>query len=170
MGVAHKAGMLDRNGKIPRVKQTFMVDAIGTTAGACLGTSTITTYVESAAGVAEGGRSGLTAFVTSICFLLALFFAPFFLAVPGAATAPALILVGMMMMTSVKEIDFNDYTEAIPAFVCIAIMPLAYSIADGIVLGHLCYVLLNLCCGKYRKLTLGMYILAAVFLLKFFIM
>lgn len=170
VGVAHKAGMLDRNGKIPRVKQAFMVDAIGTTAGACLGTCTITTYVESAAGVAEGGRSGLTAFVTAICFLLALFFAPFFLAVPGAATAPALILVGMMMMTSVKEIDFSEYSEAIPAFVCIAIMPLAYSIADGIVLGHLCYVLLNLCCGKYRKLTLGMYILAAVFLLKFFIM
>lgn len=170
VGVAHKAGMLDRNGKIPRVKQAFMVDAIGTTAGACLGTSTITTYVESAAGVAEGGRSGLTAFVTSVCFLLAMFLAPFFLAVPGAATAPALILVGMMMMTSVKEIDFNEYSESIPAFVCIAIMPLAYSIADGIVLGHLSYVLLNLCCGKYRKLTVGMYVLAAVFLLKFFVM
>lgn len=170
VGVAHKAGMLDRNGRIPRVKQAFMVDAVGTAAGACLGTSTITTYVESAAGVAEGGRSGLTAFVTAVCFLLALFFAPFFLAVPGAATAPALILVGMMMMTSVKEIDFNEYSESIPAFVCIAIMPLAYSIAEGIVLGHLCYVLLNLCCGKHKKLTVGMYLLAAVFLLKFFIM
>lgn len=170
VGVANKAGMLDSNGKIPRVKQAFMVDAIGTAAGACLGTSTITTYVESAAGVVEGGRSGLTAFVTAVCFLLALFFAPFFLAVPGAATAPALILVGLMMMTSVKEIDFNEYSESVPAFVCIAIMPLAYSIAEGIVLGHLCYVLLNLSCGKYKKLTIGMYVLAAIFLLKFFIM
>lgn len=170
VGVANKAGMLDSNGKIPRVKQAFMVDAIGTAAGACLGTSTITTYVESAAGVVEGGRSGLTAFVTAVCFLLALFFAPFFLAVPGSATAPALILVGLMMMTSVKEIDFNEYSESVPAFVCIAIMPLAYSIAEGIVLGHLCYVLLNLSCGKYKKLTIGMYVLAAIFLLKFFIM
>ena len=169
VGVTTKAGMMDKNGKIPHLKQAFMVDAIGTTAGAMLGTSTITTFVESASGVGEGGRSGLTAFVTAVCFLLSLFLAPFFLSVPGAATAPVLILVGLMMMSSVLKVDFTDYSEAIPAFICIIFMPLAYSISDGIVLGMISYVLINLFTGKYKKLTIGMYILAAIFVLKFFV-
>ena len=169
VGVTTKAGMVTKDGKIPHLKQAFMVDAIGTTMGAALGTSTVTTFVESAAGVGEGGRSGLTAFVTAVCFLLALFLAPFFLAVPGAATAPVLILVGLMMISSVKKIDFSDYSEAIPAFLCIVFMPMAYSISDGIVLGMIGYVLINLLTGKYRKLTVGMYILAAIFVLKFLI-
>lgn len=169
VGVTTKAGMMDKNGKIPHLKQAFMVDAIGTTAGAMLGTSTITTFVESASGVGEGGRSGLTAFVTAVCFLLSLFLAPFFLSVPGAATAPVLILVGLMMMSSILKVDFTDYSEAIPAFICIIFMPLAYSISDGIVLGMISYVLINLLTGKYKKLTIGMYILAAIFVLKFFV-
>ena len=169
VGVTTKAGMMDKNGKIPHLKQAFMVDAIGTTAGAMLGTSTITTFVESASGVGEGGRSGLTAFVTAVCFLLSLFLAPFFLSVPGAATAPVLILVGLMMMSSVLKVNFADYSEAIPAFICIIFMPLAYSISDGIVLGMISYVLINLFTGKYKKLTIGMYILAAIFVLKFFV-
>lgn len=167
VGVTTKAGMVTKEGKIPHLKQAFMVDAIGTTMGAALGTSTVTTFVESAAGVGEGGRSGLTAFVTAVCFLLALFLAPFFLAVPGAATAPVLILVGLMMISSVKNIDFSDYSEAIPAFLCIVFMPMAYSISDGIVLGLMSYVLVNLISGKYKKLTLGMYILAILFSFKF---
>lgn len=167
VGVTTKAGMVTKEGKIPHLKQAFMVDAIGTTMGAALGTSTVTTFVESAAGVGEGGRSGLTAFVTAVCFLLALFLAPFFLAVPGAATAPVLILVGLMMISSVKKIDFSDYSEAIPAFLCIVFMPMAYSISDGIVLGLMSYVLVNLISGKYKKLTLGMYILAVLFSFKF---
>lgn len=167
VGVTTKAGMVTKDGKIPHLKQAFMVDAIGTTMGAALGTSTVTTFVESAAGVGEGGRSGLTAFVTAVCFLLALFLAPFFLAVPGAATAPVLILVGLMMISSVKKIDFSDYSEAIPAFLCIVFMPMAYSISDGIVLGLMSYVLVNLISGKYKKLTLGMYILAVLFSFKF---
>ena len=169
VGVSTKAGMVTKDGKVPRLKQAFLTDAIGTTAGACLGTSTVTTFVESASGVSEGGRSGLTAFVTAVCFLLALFLAPFFLAVPGAATAPVLILVGLMMMSPLKQLDFTDYSEYIPAFVCIIFMPFSYSISNGIVLGLLSYVLINLCCGKTRKLTIGMYILAAFFMLKFFI-
>ncbi len=169
VGVTTKAGMMDKNGKIPHLKQAFMVDAIGTTAGAMLGTSTITTFVESASGVGEGGRSGLTSFVTAVCFLLSLFLAPFFLSVPGAATAPVLILVGLMMMSSVLKVNFSDYSEAIPAFICIIFMPLAYSISDGIVLGMISYVLINLLSGNYRKLSIGMYILAAIFVLKFFI-
>ena len=167
VGVTTKAGMVTKDGKIPHLKQAFMVDAIGTTMGAALGTSTVTTFVESAAGVGEGGRSGLTAFVTAVCFLLALFLAPFFLAVPGAATAPVLILVGLMMISSVKKIDFSDYSEAIPAFLCIVFMPMAYSISDGIVLGLMSYLLVNLISGKYKKLTLGMYILAILFSFKF---
>lgn len=169
VGVSTKAGMVTKDGKVPRLKQAFLTDAIGTTAGACLGTSTVTTFVESASGVSEGGRSGLTAFVTAVCFLLALFLAPFFLAVPGAATAPVLILVGLMMMSPLKQLDFTDYSEFIPAFICIIFMPFSYSISNGIVLGLLSYVLINLCCGKTRKLTIGMYILAAFFMLKFFI-
>ena len=169
VGVTTRAGMVDKNGKIPRLKQAFLVDAVGTTVGSMLGTSTVTTFVESASGVGEGGRSGLTAFVTSLCFLAALFLAPFFLAVPGAATAPVLILVGLMMMSSVKKVDLTDYSEAIPAFLCILFMPLAYSISDGIVLGMVSYVLINLCCKQTSKLTAGMYILSAIFILKFFV-
>lgn len=169
VGVATKVGMMDKDGKIPRLKQAFMVDAIGTTAGAVFGTSTITTFVESASGVGEGGRSGLTAFTTALCFFLALFFAPFFLAVPVAATAPVLVLVGFMMMSSVLQIDFRDYSEVIPAFICILFMPLAYSISDGIVLGMISYVLINLLAGGYKKLTAGMYVLSALLMMKFFL-
>lgn len=169
IGVSQKANMLDKNGKIPHLKEIFMVDSISTTAGAMMGTSTVAVYVESAAGVNEGGRSGMTAFVTGICFLIALFFAPIFMAIPAAATTPVLVLVGLMMMSSVLRIDFNDYSEAIPAFLCILLMPLTYSISDGIVFGHLSYVLINLLCGKRKKLSIGMYILAAVFIFKFFV-
>ena len=166
IGVANRAGMM-KNGKIPRLKQVFMVDSLSTTAGAIMGTSTVAVYVESAAGVNDGGRSGLTSVVTGICFLCALFFAPLFLAIPAAAIAPVLVLVGLMMMSSVKDVDFNNYSEAVPAFVCILFMPLSYSIAEGIVLGHLAYVLINLLSGNYKKVTLGMYVLAAFFLMKF---
>ena len=168
VGVTTKAGMVTKEGKIPHLKQAFLVDAVGTTVGAMLGTSTITTFVESASEVGEGGRSGLTAFVTAVCFLLALFLAPFFLAVPGAATAPVLILVGLMMMSSIKKVDLTEYSEAIPAFICIIFMPLAYSISDGIVLGMISYVLINLLCGNYKKLTPAMYILSVIFVFKFF--
>lgn len=167
IGVGQKAGMLGNDGKMPGLKQAFMSDAIGTTIGACLGTSTVTTVAESAVGVGEGGRSGLTAFTAAVCMLASLFLAPFFLAVPGAATAPAIIIVGLIMATSVKDIDFSDDSEAIPSLLCIIIMPLAGSISDGIILGMLSYVLINLCCGKIRKITAGMYILSAFFTLKF---
>lgn len=169
IGVADRAGMINEKGEIPRLKQAFMVDAIGTTAGALMGTSTVTTFVESASGVNQGGRSGLTAFTTGVCFLLALFFAPFFLSIPAAATAPVLVLVGLMMMSSVMKIDFNDYSEAIPAFVCIIMMPFAYSISEGIVLGLLSYVIINLLCGNFKKINIGMYILTAFFIFRFFI-
>ena len=166
IGVANRAGMM-KDGKIPRLKQVFMVDSLSTTAGAVMGTSTVAVYVESAAGVNDGGRSGLTSFVTGLCFLCALFFAPLFLAIPASAIAPVLVLVGLMMMSSVINVNFNDYSEAVPAFVCILFMPLSYSIAEGIVLGHLAYVLINLLSGNYKKVTLGMYVLAAFFLMKF---
>lgn len=167
IGVATRAGMVKADGKIPRLKEVFMVDSISTAAGAAMGTSTVAVYVESAAGVNEGGRSGLTAVVTGACFLLALFFAPLFLAIPAAATTPVLVLVGLMMMGSVLEIDFNKYADSIPAFICILMMPLTYSISDGIVLGHLSYIFINLLSGNFKKVTVGMYILAAFFLLKF---
>lgn len=166
IGVTERAGMV-KDGKIPHLKEVFMVDSISTTAGAAMGTSTVAVYVESAAGVNEGGRSGLTATVTGICFLLALFFAPLFLAIPAAATTPVLVLVGLMMMGSVLNVNFQDYSESVPAFICILFMPLCYSISDGIVLGHLSYIFINLFCGNYKKVTVGMYVLAAFFLLKF---
>lgn len=169
IGVANRAGMVKEDGKIPHLKEIFMVDSISTAAGAAMGTSTVAVYVESAAGVNEGGRSGLTSFVTGICFLLALFFAPLFLSIPSAATTPVLVLVGLMMMSSVLKINFDDYSEAIPAFICVLLMPLAYSISDGIVLGHLSYVFINLISGKFKKLSIGMYILAVFFLIKFFV-
>ena len=169
IGVTTRANMIDEDGKIPNLKKVFMVDSLSTAAGAAMGTSTVAVYVESAAGVNEGGRSGLTAFVTGACFLLALFFAPFFLAIPAAATAPVLVLVGLMMMSNIWKIDFFDYKESIPAFICMIFMPLAYSISDGILLGHLSYVIINLLSGNRKSLTTGMYILAAIFLLKFII-
>ena len=169
IGATSRAGMIKADGKIPKLKEVFMVDSISTAAGAAMGTSTVAVYVESAAGVNEGGRSGLTAVVTGACFLLALFFAPLFLAIPAAATTPVLVLVGLMMMGSVLKIDFNNYSEAIPAFICILFMPLSYSISDGIVLGHLSYIFINLCSGNYRKMSVGMYILAAFFLIKFMV-
>lgn len=167
IGVSAKANMLDKEGNPIRMRQAFMCDAIGTTAGAFLGTSTVGTYVESAAGVSEGGRSGLTATVTALCFLLCLFFAPFFLSLPSVATAPVLVLVGVMMMSGVSKIDFSNYLEAIPSFLCIIMMPLAYSISDGIIFGVLSYVLIHLGSGNYRKVGISTYILAALFLLKF---
>ena len=167
VGVCTKANMLTPEGKIPRVKQAFMADAIATTAGACLGTSTTTTYVESAAGVAQGGRTGLTAFVIACCFAVALFFSPLFLSIPSAATAAVLIIVGLFMLEPIKNIPLNDYAEAIPAFVCLILMPLAYSISDGILLGMIFYVLFNLMCGNFKRITPTMYILAVMFILKY---
>jgi AGZA family xanthine/uracil permease-like MFS transporter len=167
VGVSTKANMLDKDGKVPNISKSFMADAIGTTAGAILGTSTVTTYVESAAGVSEGGRTGMTAMITAICFAVALFFSPIFLAIPGAATAPALILVGLYMLSPIKELDFSDLSETIPAFICIISMPLAYSIAEGITLGVLSYVIINILSGKFKKLSIGMYILAILFILKY---
>ena len=169
VGVSMKANMIDENGYPLRMRQAFMCDAIGTTAGAMLGTSTVGTYVESAAGVSEGGRSGLTSTTTAVCFLLCLFFAPFFLALPSAATAPVLILVGLMMMSGVSKIDFNNYLEAIPAFVCIIMMPLSYSISDGIIFGVLSHVAIHIFSGKFKDVAIGTYILAILFLLKFFL-
>lgn len=167
IGVCTKANMFDENGNIRRLKQAFMADAIATTAGAMLGTSTTTTYVESAAGVAQGGRSGLTAFSVAVCFAVALFFSPLFLSIPAAATAPALIIVGLLMMEPIVSIPFDDFSEAIPAFVCIVMMPLSYSISNGILLGMIAYVLINMICGKFSKITPAMYILAILFVLKF---
>ena len=167
IGVSTKAKMVDDKGNIPGLKKAFMADAIATTAGAMLGTSTTTTYVESAAGVAQGGRTGLTAFSIACCFAIALFFSPLFLSVPGAATAPVLILVGMLMMEPVRNIDFDDATEAIPSFIALIMMPLAYSISAGIMLGMIAYVVVNMCCGKFKKLTPAMYILAVLFILKY---
>ena len=167
VGVCTKANLVDEKGNIHRIKQAFMADAIATTVGAALGTSTTTTYVESAAGVAQGGRSGLTAFAVAICFAVALFFSPLFLSIPSAATAPALIIVGLLMMEPITKIPFDDFSEAIPAFVCIVMMPLTYSISNGILLGMIAYVLMNLVCGKFKKITIAMYILAVLFVLKF---
>ena len=167
VGVCTKANMLRPDGTIPRVKQAFMADAIATTAGACLGTSTTTTYVESASGVAQGGRTGLTAFVVACCFAISLFFSPLFLAIPSAATAPVLIIVGLFMLGPIKNIPLDDYAESIPAFVTIVMMPLAYSISDGILLGMISYVVLNILCGNYKKITPTMYILAVLFILKY---
>lgn len=167
VGVCTKAGMTDEKGNIHRIKQAFMADSIATTAGAMLGTSTTTTYVESAAGVAQGGRSGMTALTVACCFAAALFFSPLFLSIPSAATAPALIIVGLLMLEPVKNIPFDDFSESIPAFICMIMMPLTYSISNGILLGMIAYVLMNMICGKFKKLSPAMYILAALFILKY---
>jgi adenine/guanine/hypoxanthine permease len=168
IGVASKADMIDSQGRLPRVKQALFADAIGTTAGAMLGTSTVTTYIESASGVAEGGRTGLTSLTVAALFFLALFLSPLFLMVPGAATAPALILVGSFMLSPIIKVDFNDYTESIPVFLTVIMMPLTYSIAEGIVFGMLSWVLLKVISGRRREVSLVMYILSIVFLAKFF--
>ncbi len=167
MGVASKAELLDENGKLPKVKGALMADAIATTAGAMLGTSTVTTFVESASGVAEGGRTGLTAVVSAILFGLSLFLSPIFLAIPSFATAPALVMVGFLMLTSITKIDFTDYTESIPAFIAIMAMPFMYSISEGIAMGVISYVVINLVCGKYKKISPLMYVLAVLFILKY---
>lgn len=167
VGVCSKTGLQSEDGSIKGLKGAFMADAIATTAGAILGTSTTTTYVESASGVAQGGRSGLTAFVIAVCFGIALFFSPLFLSIPGAATAPVLIIVGLLMMEPIKKLDWSNYTESIPAFVCMIMMPLSYSISNGILLGMISYVILNLICGKWKKITPMMYFLAVLFILKF---
>lgn len=169
VGVATKAGLIDAKGRVPNAKQALLADAIGTTVGAILGTSTVTTYVESAAGVEEGGRTGLTSLTTAGMFLIALFFSPLFLMVPGAATAPALILVGLFMLTPIKDIDWADYTESIPAFLTVIMMPLTYSIADGIVFGLLGWVVLKILSGKWKEVTVPTAIVAVVFVLKFFV-
>ena len=167
VGVCTKAKMMDENGNIYRVKQAFMADSIATTAGALLGTSTTTTYVESAAGVAQGGRSGLTALVVGCCFVIAMFFSPLFLSIPSAATAPALIIVGLLMAEQIKNVEFDNFSESIPAFVCMLMMPLTYSISNGILIGMITYVLMNMICGKFKKLSPAMYILAILFILKY---
>ena len=170
IGVHQGAGLVpegNRRDDIPGMEQMFLADSIGTVVGACLGTSTTTTYVESASGVGEGGRTGLTAFSTACCFALALFFSPLFLAIPGAATAPALIIVGVMMMHSVTRIHWDDYCKAIPAFVTLIMMPLAYSISDGILLGVISYVLCHAVAGRFKDISVTMWILAALFICKY---
>ena len=168
IGVCTKADLVDKKtGRIPRLKQAFMADAIATTVGAMLGTSTTTTYVESASGVAQGGRSGLTAFVVGCCFIVTLFFSPLFLSIPSAATAPVLILVGLLMIEPITKIDLADFSESIPAFACIIMMPLAYSISDGILTGMILYVIINMVSGNFKKITPTMYILATLFILKY---
>ena len=167
IGVHQGAGLINKgNEEIPGVEKMFLADSIATVAGACFGTSTTTTYVESASGVGEGGRTGLTAFSIAVCFGLAMFLSPIFLAIPGAATAPALIIVGVMMMPSVKTIHWEDYCKAIPAFITIIMMPLAYSISDGILLGVISYVLCHAVAGKFKDISITMWILAALFVCK----
>ncbi len=168
IGVANKADMLDKNGKLPKIREVLLADAIATSAGAVLGTSTTTTFVESSAGVAEGGKTGLTAVTTGFLFLASIILAPVFTAIPGFATAPALIYVGFLMVTTVVEIDFNDLTEAVPAYLCFLAMTLMYSISEGIAVGVISYVVINLACGKAKKITPLMYILAVLFALKYF--
>ena len=169
IGVATKADMLDEEGRLPRIKPALMADAIGTTAGAILGTSTVTTFVESASGVAAGGRTDLTAMVTGVLFLISMFFAPIFTAIPSFATAPALIMVGFLMFSGITELKFDDdkLTETIPAYLAILAMPLFYSISEGISLGIISFVVLNVICGKAKKVTPLMYILALLFVLKY---
>lgn len=167
VGVSSKANMLDEKGRVPRVKQAFFADAIGTTLGAALGTSTVTTYVESASGVNEGGRTGLTALTVALLFFAALFLAPLFLMIPGVATAPALIIVGAMMMTPVKNIAMEDFTESIPAFLTMIMMPMSFSISEGIMFGVVSYVLLKMITLRFREISVTTWVLAALFLLKF---
>ena len=167
VGVTTKANMVDEKGNPKRLNQAFMADAVGTVAGALLGTSTVTTYVESASGVAQGGRSGLTAFSVAVCFALAMFFAPLFTAIPGSAVCPALVIVGLFMLSPIKDIPLDDMSEAIPAYLTMILMPVTYSISNGILLGLISYVALNLCSGKAKKVSWFMAVLALLFVLKF---
>lgn len=167
VGVCTKAGMMRKDGSIPGLNKAFMADAIATVAGSCLGASTTTTYVESASGVAQGGRTGVTALVTACCFAIALFFAPVFLSIPSAATSPVLVIVGLFMLSPIKDIDLDDYAESIPAFITIVMMPLTYSISDGILCGVIAYVAINIICGNWKKLNLTLYILAFLFVMKY---
>lgn len=167
IGVANKADMLDQEGRLPRIREALLADAIATSAGAVLGTSTTTTFVESSAGVSEGGRTGLSSVVTGFLFLFSIFLAPVFTAIPGFATAPALIFVGFLMVTTVAEIHFDDLTEAVPAYLCLIAMPLLYSISEGIAFGVISYVIINLVTGNRKKITPLMYILAVLFVLKY---
>ena len=169
LGVATQGKLLDKNGNVPKVKQALLADAIGTVFGAAVGTSTVTSYVESTAGVAAGGKTGLTALTTAAMFVLALLFSPVFLLIPSAATAPALILVGFLMMKQTTDIDFADPTEGIPAFLTIIMMPLAYSIAEGIVFGILSFVILKTISGKYKEIPIVTWILFVIFILKFIV-
>ena len=170
IGVAQKANMLDKEGKLPHIRGALLADAVGTCAGAMFGTSTTTTFVESASGVAAGGRTGLTAVVAGILFGLSLFLAPIFLAIPSFATAPALVAVGFLMITSILQVNFSDYTEAVPCYICMIAMPFMYSISEGIALGVISYVVLNLLTGeaKRKKISPIMYVLAVLFSLKYF--
>lgn len=167
IGCATKADMLDKEGKLPRIKEALLADAIATTAGAVLGTSTTTTFVESSAGVAEGGRTGFSSVVTGLLFLLAVFLSPIFITIPSFATAPALLFVGFLMISAVTAIDFNDFTEAVPAYLALIAMPLTYSISEGIAAGVISYVVINLISGKAKKITPLMYVLAVLFICKF---
>ena len=167
IGCATKADMLDKEGKLPRIREALLADAIATTAGAVLGTSTTTTFVESSAGVAEGGRTGLSSVVTGLLFLLAVFLSPIFITIPSFATAPALLFVGFLMISAVTAIDFNDFTEAVPAYLALIAMPLTYSISEGIAAGVISYVVINLISGKAKKITPLMYVLAVLFICKF---
>ena len=167
IGVGQRAGMVEKNGYMHGLNKAFMADAIGTTFGALVGTSTVSTYVESAAGVNAGGRSGLTAIVVAACFVLAMFFSPLFLAIPSQATAPAMILVGVMMMGDIKDIDFQDFLTAIPCFLCIVLMPMTYSISNGILMGLICWVVLHLLSGQVKSLKASTLILAVLFVLKY---
>ena len=167
VGVASKADLLDEDGKLPRAKQALFADAIATTLGALIGTSTVTAYVESAAGIGEGGKTGLTAITTGVLFLLSLFFAPIFTAIPAQATAPVLILVGVMMASSLTKIDFTDFTNAIPAFLTFAMMPLAYSIADGIIFGMISFTVLKIVTKKNEEVNISLIIVSILFILKF---
>ena len=170
IGVGNRAGMVDKNGNMLHLNRAFMADAVGTTAGALLGTSTISTFVESASGVNAGGRCGLTAFVTALCFSASLFFAPLFLSIPPQATAPALVLVGVMMMSDISQIDFSDYVKAIPCFVCIVFIPFTSSISDGILLGFITWVILHLLTGRAKHLNILMICLALLFILKYILL
>lgn len=167
IGVSSKADMLDENEKLPGIKPALLADAIATSAGAILGTSTTTTFVESSAGVGEGARTGLASVVTGFLFLLAIFFAPVFTAIPGFATAPALIFVGFLMISAILKVDFDDIAEAIPAYLCLIAMPLMYSISEGIAIGVISYVIINAVCGKAKKITPLMYVLAVLFVCKY---
>ena len=167
VGVSVKSGMVDKDGKVDGINKILLSDAVATTAGAMFGTSTTTTYIESASGVSEGGRTGLTSFTIAICFVIALFFSPLFLSIPGAATGPVLFIVGVMMASPVKDIEWNDYSEAIPAFVTMLLMPLAYSISDGIMLGMISYVVLNALSGKFKRISVTMWVLAVLFVLRY---